>query len=258
MASYIAVRLRRAEGAQKRANELLREKDRIKDEYVAHVSHDIKGHLAAIQSCLNVAVTEPLQGQAAEFVDRAYRRTRTLTSFVRMLLRLTQLKLDGNSEREQFSVSEAIQEALESVRFAAREKSLQLECSLGPAEAVVSGSEFSFREAITNLLLNAVKYTPDQGAVSIGTQLREQSVVIEISDTGIGIPKDEQARIFNEFYRASNAIKMDAHGDGLGLALVKEVVELHGGTIELSSNLGCGTTFRIVLPLAAVAGVGPG
>ena len=103
-----------------------------------------------------------------------------------------------------------------------------------------------------------MKYTPDHGTVSIRTQLRGQSVVIEISDTGIGIPKDEQARIFSEFYRASNAIKMDADGDGLRLALVKQVVERHGGTIELSSNLGCGTTFRIVLPLAAEASVGPG
>jgi len=250
MAGYIAVRLRRAEEAQKEANELLREKDRIKDEYVAQVTHDIKGHLAAIQSCLNVAVTEPLEGQAAEFVGRAYRRTYTLTSFVRMLLRLTRLKLDGNWEMESFSIAEAIQETVEFVRHAAEAKGLHLTCSVDPAAATVLGSELSFQEAIQNLLLNAVKYTPEHGTVSISTEVQTQRVVIEVSDSGIGIPHDEQPRVFGEFYRASNARKLDPNGDGLGLALVKQVVGLHGGVVEVSSELGCGSTFRIVLPLA--------
>ncbi len=249
MTSYIAVRLRRAEEAQKSANELLREKDRIKDEYVAHLTHDIKGHLAAIQSCLGVVVTSSLQGQAAEFVKRAYRRTHKLTTFVRTLLGLTRLKLDGKWEREVFSVPGAIQETIESVRLAVEEKSLHLECSIDRADAVVCGNEFSFKEAIINLLFNAVKYTPEHGTVSIRTDVQTRSVVIEVSDTGIGIPPAEQPRIFDEFYRASNARRVEPSGDGLGLALVKQVVELHGGTIDLFSKLGRGTMFRIVLPL---------
>ncbi len=255
MATHIAVRLRRAEEAQKEANELLREKDRIKDEYVAHLTHDIKGDLAAIQSCLSVAITDSLEGEAAEFVNRAFRRTCKLGVFVRMLLRLTRLKLDGDWEAESFSVAQAIRETLGSVRLVAEEKSLHLQCSIDPAGGTVSGSEFSFREAIANLLLNAVKYTPEQGEVSVRTEVRAQSVLIEISDTGIGIPKDEQPRIFTEFYCAGNARKIDSNGNGLGLALVKQIVERHAGTIELSSDLGRGTTFRIVLPLAPSQGL---
>jgi len=249
LASYIAMRLRRAEKAQREANRLLREKDRIKDEYVAHLTHDIKGHLAAIQSCLGVVATDSLTGQAAEFVDRAYCRTKKLTAFVRMLLRLTRLKLDGNVEMEPFCVCGAIREAVETVQPGAQEKALRLECLVIPTTAIVSGNAISFKEAITNLLLNAIKYTPPHGTVSARTELRDSSVVVEISDTGVGVPQEEQVRIFEEFYRASNARQMEPDGDGLGLSLVKRVVEMHAGTISFSSRLGAGTTFRIVLPL---------
>jgi len=249
-ASYIAMRLRRAEEAQREANRLLREKDRIKDEYVAHLTHDIKGHLAAIQSCLGVAATDSLTGQAAEFVNRAYRRTQKLTAFVRMLLRLTRLKLDGSVEMEFFPVSDAVRGAVEAVQPGAQEKSLRLECLVIPATGTVSGNAISFKEAITNLLLNAIKYTPPHGTISVKTEMLDNSVAIEVSDTGIGVPQEEQARIFEEFYRASNARKVEPDGDGLGLSLVKRVVEMHDGAISFSSQLGVGTTFRIVLPLA--------
>jgi signal transduction histidine kinase len=251
MAGYIAVRLRRAEEAQREANKLLREKDRIKDEYVAHLTHDIKGHLAAIQSCLGVAATDSLTGQAAEFVDRAYRRTKKLTAFVRMLLRLTRLKLDGSVEMEPFCASDAVREAVEAAQPGAQEKSLRLECFVIPGTAIVSGNATSFKEAITNLLLNAIKYTPAGGTISVKVEIQAESVAIEVSDSGIGVPQEEQGRIFEEFYRASNAKQMEPDGDGLSLSLVKRVVEMHGGTIGFTSKLGSGTTFRIVLPLAS-------
>jgi signal transduction histidine kinase len=228
---------------------MLRQKDRIKDEYVAHVTHDIKGHLAAIQSCLGVAATDSLTGQAAEFVHRAYHRTQKLTAFVRTLLRLTRLKLDGSVETEFFRASDAVQEAVEAAHVAAQEKSLCLECHVTPTAATVSGNAISFKEAITSLLLNATKYTPAGGTISVKAQPHGDSVVIEVTDTGIGIPLDEQPRIFEEFYRASNARQREPEGDGLGLSLVKRIVELHHGTIGFSSELGRGTTFRIVLPL---------
>ncbi|MCL5281310.1 MAG: HAMP domain-containing histidine kinase [Planctomycetes bacterium] len=249
MAGYIALRLRRAEQAQRRANQMLRQKDRIKDEYVAHLTHDIKGHLAAIQSCLGVAATDSLTGQAAEFVHRAYYRTQKLTAFVRTLLRLTRLKLDGTVETEFFRASDAVQEAVEATQLAAQEKSLHLECDVTPAAATIAGNAISFKEAITNLLLNAIKYTPAGGTIAVRAQPHEDSVIVEITDTGIGIPPEEQPRIFEEFYRASNARQMEPDGDGLGLSLVKRIVELHHGTIGFCSELGHGTTFHMVLPV---------
>jgi signal transduction histidine kinase len=250
MASYIALRLRRAEEAQRQANQMLRQKDRIKDEYVAHLTHDIKGHLAAIQSCLGVAATDSLTGQAAEFVHRAYNRTQKLTAFVRTLLRLTRLKLDGSVETEFFRASDAVREAVEAAQLAAQEKSLRLECRVIPAPGTVSGNAISFKEAITNLLLNAIRYTPAGGTISVCAEPHGESAVIEVADTGIGIPPEEQPRIFEEFYRASNARQAEPDGDGLGLSLVKRIVELHHGTIRFASEPGVGTTFHIVLPLS--------
>jgi signal transduction histidine kinase len=251
MASYIAVRLRRAEEAQRLANEQLRAKDRLKDEYVAHVTHDIKGHLAAIQTCLGVAAGGSSPSETASFIHRAYRRTEKLTVFVRMLLKLTRLKLDGKIETQVFSVSDAVREAVEAVRLGAQEKSLHLDSSISTSPAMVVGNEISFKEAITSVLLNAIKYTPERGTVSVRMDVRPESTIIEIADTGIGIPRNEHARVFEEFYRASNARQMECDGDGLGLSLVKSVVELHGGAIDFSSELGRGTVFFITLPLAA-------
>jgi signal transduction histidine kinase len=117
-------------------------------------------------------------------------------------------------------VCDALREVVEAVQLAGQEKSLHLECAVIPVPVSVSGNAATFKEAITNLLLNAIKYTPPQGTVSIRTELQDKAVVIEISDTGIGVPQEEQVRIFEEFYRASNARQMEPDGDGLGLSLV--------------------------------------
>lgn len=250
MTSYIAVRLRRAEQAQRQVNELLREKDRIKDEYVAHLTHDIKGHLAAIQSCLGVAVTGEINGQPADFVDRAYRRTQKLTSFVRMLLKLTRLRLDGTVGGDIFSMGDAVRGAIETVRSQAQEKSIELECQIEQMGDFVCGHRASMEEAVMNLLLNAIKYTPPQGEVAVTMKALAAQTLVEISDTGIGVPEAERDRIFDEFFRASNAKRLEPKGTGLGLSLARQVIELHGGTVSLSTAEGRGTTFRILVPRA--------
>jgi signal transduction histidine kinase len=155
-------------------------------------------------------------------------------------------------ELESFSVSDAVQEAVEAVQHGAQEKALHLECATAAVPAQVCGNALSFKEAITNLLLNAIKYTPPHGTIRARTEIRDTTALVEIADTGIGVPPEEQARIFEEFYRASNARQLEPDGDGLGLSLVKRVVEMHAGTISFESRLGAGTTFRLLLPLAPV------
>ena len=248
MASYIAVRLRRAERAQSQANEQLREKDRIKDEYVARLTHDIKGHLAAIQTCLAVAIGGPINGQVADFVNRAYRRTQKLTAFVRILLRLTKLKLHGTLDMTVFSLGDAAHHAVEAVRLRADDRAIHLSCTREGSTQTVRANRDAIEETIVNLLLNAIKYTAEHGMISIETRTEGDSVCLSISDTGIGIPQSELARVFDEFYRASNARQIERDGTGLGLSLAKEVIELHEGSISVVSTEGSGTTFRIVLP----------
>ena len=252
IASYIAVRLRLAERSQKQANSLLLKKDRIKDEYVLRVTHDIKGHLAAIQSCIGVVSSQmvgPLVGKQEEFVNRAHERTKKLTVFVRTLLRLTQMRLSDTIEKESFSISETVRNAVAGASARAESKNISLSCHVDPSVADLFGNQFSIEESISNLIFNAVKYTPENGHVDVEVSSGEGTAVVKVSDSGIGIPEEELPRVFDEFYRASNARKVERDGTGLGLSIVKYIVERHGGRIEVENNEGCGTTFRLTLPI---------
>ncbi|MHC4618087.1 MAG: ATP-binding protein [Planctomycetota bacterium] len=243
--------LKKQEQALREANAQLREKDRIKDEYVSRVTHDIKGHLAAIQSCLGVVTdgTSSLPGDKhSDFLGRAIRRTEQLSCFVRELLDLTQMRLSGRLEMDAFSLPECISKALGSVAGRAQEKSIQVNSDIDFSVGEIVGNEFSINEMVTNLLFNAVKYTPEKKTVRIDARDRGDRVEISVSDTGIGIPADEVASVFDEFFRASNAKKSERDGTGLGLSIVKQIVERHGGEISVQSEEGQGTTFTVILP----------
>ena len=235
----------------KEANLQLKEKDRIKDEYVARVTHDIKGHLAAIQSCLYIAGDESsgsLNDKQADFFGRARNRTVQLTNFVKELLNLTQMRLSGQLQMEPFFLPDNISKALASVATKAKEKSITITSNVEPSLGQIVGNEFSINELITNLLFNAVKYTPENKSVHLEAKSHDDSVQIEISDTGIGIPANELGNIFEEFFRASNAKNREKDGTGLGLSIVKQIVDRHGGEISAQSQEGQGTKFTVTLP----------
>lgn len=251
MASYISARLKRTEQAYIQANTLLQKKDQIKDEYVLRVTHDIKSHLATIQSCLGMVVNKvvgPHDEQKVEFVDRAYTRTIKLTNFVKTLLKLTQMRLNDKLEIDVFSLRDTVHNAVAAVRTKAEDKSITLNCDVEPSIDTISGNQFSIEEVFTNLLLNAIRYTPEKGTVTIGAKNGMDCVVIEVADTGIGIPADELDDVFDEFFRASNARKFQKDGTGLGLSIAKYIVERHGGKIWIDSIEDTGTKFWITLP----------
>ena len=117
-----------------------------------------------------------------------------------------------------------------------------------PSLGQILGNEFSINEMISNLLLNAIKYTPEGKSVRLEAKNQDDFVQIEISDTGIGIPENELGNVFEEFFRASNARKREKDGTGLGLSIVKQIIERHGGKISVQSQEGQGTKFTVVLP----------
>ncbi len=251
MASYIAVRLRDAEQAAREAHAQLLEKDRIKDEYVFRVTHDIKGHLATIQNCLNLVATQTVGRvdlNAAAFVSRAYNRTKKLAYFVTTLLDLTRMRLSGKIEMSAFSLRDTVESAVASVESKACDKSIALSTNVEASLGQISGNQFSIEEVVTNLLMNAIKYTPEHGRVTLNVKDEGDHVLMEVADTGIGIPEDELGCIFDEFYRASNARETERDGTGLGLSIVKYVVERHGGQVQVESRLGHGAKFTLTLP----------
>jgi signal transduction histidine kinase len=253
MTSSIAEQLRDQEEAYWQANAQLRQKDRIKDEYVSRVTHDIKAHLAAIQSCLDVAANKTigtLNDQQSEFVGRASKRTRTLSAFVRTLLELTQLRLNNQLKKEVFSLGDSIHNAVDAVKMKAANKQITLSCTIEPSVDRIFGNRLAVVEMVTNLLLNAIKYTPKNGSVEINANVQDGFVLTEVTDTGIGIPEDELPYIFDEFYRAANARETEKDGTGLGLSIVKQIIERLGGEIWVESRENIGSTFKFKLPKA--------
>jgi len=245
------VELQKQEKALREANTQLKEKDRIKDEYVFRVTHDIKGHLAAIQSCLYVAGSKSsgeLNDKQAEFMSRADKRTSQLTGFIKDLLNLTRMRLSGQVEMDTFSLADSISGALETVAPKAEDKSISLTSNVDPAVGQLTGDEFSINEMITNLLFNAIKYTPAGNSVHLEATRHNGRVQLDFVDTGIGIPESELDNVFDEFFRATNAKKTEKDGTGLGLSLVKQIVGRHGGEISVKSVEGRGSTFTVILP----------
>jgi PAS domain S-box-containing protein len=244
---------KKSEQAMREANFLLQQKDRIKDEYVYRVTHDIKGHLAAIQSCLAVVNDRDMELPADRQVDlihRAYARALNLTDFVKALLRLSHMRLSSTFEMDNFSISDSLLDVIKTVKSKAEDKSITLKNNLESSIGNIEGNQFSIEEMVSNIILNAIKYTPEGGEIMVGAERGEECVIINISDTGIGIPDKEQDKVFDEFYRATNARKTERDGTGLGLSIVKYIVERHGGEVQVQSKEGSGTTFTLKLPKA--------
>ena len=158
------------------------------------------------------------------------------------------MRLNDNLEIDSFPLRDTVHNAVAAVKTKAEEKSITLNFNVEPSVDTISGNQFSIEEVFTNLLLNAIRYTPEKGSVTIGAKNGMDFVVIEIADTGIGIPANELDDVFDEFFRASNARKFQKDGTGLGLSIAKYIVERHGGKIWIDSIEDTGTKFWVTLP----------
>lgn len=251
LATSISIKLREREKRLKEVNALLLEKDRIKSEYVLRVSHDIKEHLAAIQSCIEPVtggITGILNEKQMNLLQRADERTGKLLFFVKALLEVTRIKLSREIKMEYFSFQDTLSDVIAHIASKARDKNISINSRVEPSIDKIRGAKDYIQETISNLLANSVKYTPGNGKIDINVADKGNSILIQIKDTGIGIPKDELPKIFDEFYRASNAKKVERDGTGLGLSIAKQVVERHNGRIWVESEEGKGSTFNIILP----------
>lgn len=257
MATSIAQKLRLKEAHLRAANEQLKEKDKIKSNYVLRVTHDIKEHLAAIQACLD-PVLHGVTGEVApaqrSLIQRSYDRTGKLMFFVKALLEITRIKLSRRMETAPFSLRKTAESAVSLVEARARAKNIKLAWTVTPGVDQVHGSQIYIEETIAGFLANAVKYTPEGGSVDLRIGDAGASVLIRVADTGMGIPADELPRIFEEFFRARNAKAAERTGTGLGLSIAKEVALRHNGRVWVESEEGKGSTFYFSLPKTAAAG----
>jgi signal transduction histidine kinase len=251
MATNISAQLRKQQAETERANAQLLQKDNLKNEYVLRLTHDIRGHLAAIRSCLDIVADEmvgPLNARQDDLIERAARRASKCSAFVDALLKLTRMKLTGKVDMGYFSIRNPIFNALAAVERRAKGKSIKIECEIDPGVDEVYGEATLIEEAVSNFLFNAARYTPEGGRVKVSVKEEGDNVLVQVRDTGIGIPEGEKEKIFEEFYRAENARKTERDGTGLGLSIARQVVERHGGRIWAENNEGGGSTFSFSIP----------
>jgi signal transduction histidine kinase len=152
------------------------------------------------------------------------------------------------SEKKPVNLSDIVVKITELMQPRAEEKGIAYRLEMPEEPLVLDGFEDGLERVIMNLVSNAVKYTPEGGAVVVKAWCEGDQISLAVSDTGIGIPEDALPRIFTEFYRAKNAKAMEVEGTGLGLVIAKDVIEQHDGQISVESVVGRGTTFRVSLP----------
>ena len=187
--------------------------------------------------------------QQAEFIIRVQESVHNITQLIDDLLDLGRIEVNLDSEIEIVELSSIIGNSVDGLRTQIEKKKQNLVLEFDKELPSVVGNKVQLRQMLDNILGNAVKYTPNGGELIIKAIEENGQVILQILDNGMGIPSEEQSRIFNKFYRATNAPK-EIQGTGLGLAIVKTIVENHDGRIWVDSILGKGTTFTIVMPVA--------
>jgi signal transduction histidine kinase len=252
----IVMESRRHEAAYINANKELEKKDQIKNEYVQRITHDIKGHLAAIKSSLSVLHSKPegsIPEDCKEFLDMASQRTSILIKFVKDLLCLSRLQLNNEIRTSQFSIRDSINKTLDHLEHPAQEKSIRIGVDIDDSVDQITGLQLSIEELLSNLVSNAIQYSDNDSDIFLRAKALKGEVQIEIQDQGQGIPAQEKEKIFDEFYRGSKT-RTTTEGTGLGLAISKKIVQAHMGKIWVESDEGKGSKFCFTLPMVNPSG----
>jgi len=227
--------------------------NRHKTEFLANMSHELRTPLNAIIGFSEVLLQRmfgELNAQQADYLEDIMSSGRHLLTLINDILDLSKIEA-GRMELElaSFSLVAALNNAVTLVRERAQSHGIRLELDVAPQLDTVIADERKLKQVVVNLLANAVKFTPDGGTITLRAVRENGHVRLAVHDTGIGIAPEDQARIFEEFQQATHLTEKSREGTGLGLALSKRMVELHGGTISVDSAPGKGSTFTVALPL---------
>jgi two-component system phosphate regulon sensor histidine kinase PhoR len=230
----------------------LRKLERIRRDFVANVSHEFRTPLTAIQgfaeTLLGGAVDDPQNRD--RFLGIILEHARRLARLTEDLLKLSQMDADRlELELRRASVSQLIESCYETARHRASEKELSLFLDVPPRLPDVLVDPRRVQEVLQNLLDNAIQYTLPEGKITLSAEAAGDEVIFTVSDTGIGIPKVDQPRIFERFYRVDAARSREAGGTGLGLAIAKHLVEVHDGRLWVESEVGVGSSFHFSVPV---------
>ncbi len=228
--------------------------NRHKSEFLANMSHELRTPLNAVigfSEVLKDGMFGALNEKQADYVNDIHMSGKHLLSLINDILDLSKIEA-GRMEIElsDFHLPAALENAITLVRERAMRHGIALGLDVAADVGIIRADERKVKQVMLNLLSNAVKFTPEGGSVRVGARITGQVVEVSVADTGAGIAPQDQALVFEEFRQVGHDSARKAEGTGLGLALVKKFVELHGGTIRLESALGQGSTFAFTVPIS--------
>ena len=237
---------------RKQAEEELKETMEIKSQFISTVSHELRTPLAAMKESVAIVldgVAGKLNEKQKKFLNIAKRNADRLGALINDVLDFQRLEAGRMKLNIQNNdITEVVSEAYETMVLVAKQKQIELSLQLADELPQIPFDRSKIIQVLTNLISNAIKFTPEKGQVTVGIQHQNEELIIKVSDTGMGIPKEALPKIFDRFYRVIRQGK-EIKGTGLGLAIVHKIVMMHAGRIEVESEVEQGTTFTVFLPI---------
>lgn len=224
--------------------------ENMRKDFVANVSHELKTPLTSISGFaetlkLNENIDKETRNRFLTIIDGEANRLRRL---IEDILTLSFIENDKKEEKEAINLYSVYRRVEDMLMISAKTKNIALACEADESISLQANADY-VKQIILNLVDNAIKYTPENGAVNVKIFTEKENAVIKVSDTGMGIPKEDQSRIFERFYRVDKARSREIGGTGLGLAITKHIVMNLGGTISVESELEKGSTFTVKIPI---------
>jgi len=229
----------------------LKRADKVRRDFVANVSHELRTPLSILRGYIETLLDQPetSRGELVRILEVMERHSNRLGLLVEDLLTLAQLEsATPNLQLSDVNLCELLHNVIRDWEKKFVEKKLRVTVDVPPDSRLVLADETRLQEVLYNLLDNAVKYSREKGQIDFQVQRWNGEIAVSVIDDGIGISKGDLPRIFERFYRADKARSRELGGTGLGLAIVKHIAQLHGGRVEAESELGEGTTIRVILP----------
>lgn len=227
-----------------------KELEKVKDEFIATASHDLRNPLTSIQGYSQlIKYSGPINEQQQDFVLRIQNAVQHMSELVENMLDLAKMDLGEKRKQEPVDIAAMLAKLADEFQPQAQAKEQTLTLKKATDCLQVQGDSLKLGQAFRNLIGNAIKYTPNTGSINISIERNNSIVIVEVKDTGYGIPASDLPHIFKRFYRVRNNGHDEIKGNGLGLAIVNSIIEQHKGQINVQSEPGKGTCFTTSLPL---------
>jgi two-component system phosphate regulon sensor histidine kinase PhoR len=227
--------------------------DKLRDDFLSMVSHELKAPLSSLLMQISVVLdglAGDLSAKQSDLLGKAKEKTKGMITLVNDLLDYRRIQ-EGKSiqKSENLDMAEILRRTVELMRLSAEEKGITMTCEIAEELPSFSGDRGGMEAIFVNLISNAIKYTPKGGKVNVTLNKTGKDIRLRVADNGIGIPPGDIARIFEKFYRIKTEETRSISGSGLGLSIVKGIVDAHRGSVRAESEVGKGTTFDISLPV---------